>query len=306
MTDQPADDAVASARLLVAYVSEDEELHHVRDAATEIGRRSGAKVILYDRDSASAFSDPMPNQWASQAEGAQFGDPLSDQELVKLGREPFAAKVAAAREAAVDAWGWLASDHGTDAVVAYARDHGADLILLPADLEEPGLAERLKGETDDNAVEEANESAAGLAVVLVAPDGATERATGRLSRQGRLRVDAVARYRSRRQPISPPWWASWSTIAHSTRQAGQRLPQLVHLSVSSPSSSSPASTSRSRRWPASSRATAPAAVAGAGRSGKVSARWPKAHSWYITLQSARWTRRQPMVVNGAGSGSGSA
>ena len=79
--------------------------------------------------------------------GAQFGDPLSDQELVKLGREPFARKVAAAREAGVDAWGWLASDHGTDALVAYAHDHGADLILLPADLEDPGLTERLKGET---------------------------------------------------------------------------------------------------------------------------------------------------------------
>src|SRR4029453_2990163 len=35
VTDQPADDAVASARLLVAYVSEDEELQHARDAATE-------------------------------------------------------------------------------------------------------------------------------------------------------------------------------------------------------------------------------------------------------------------------------
>jgi hypothetical protein len=85
--------------------------------------------------------------------------------------------VAAAREAGVDAWGWLASDHGTDAVVAYARDHGADLILLPAGLEEPGLGERLKGETVDNAVEEADESATGPAVVLVAPDGTTELAT---------------------------------------------------------------------------------------------------------------------------------
>jgi hypothetical protein len=179
VTDQPADDAVAGARLLVAYVSEDEELDHVRDAALELGR-GGARVILYDRDSASAFSDPMPNQWASQAEGAQFSDPLSDQELVKLGREPFARKVAAAREAGVDAWGWLASDHGTDALVGYARDHGADLILLPADLEEPGLTERLKGETVDNAVEEATESAAGLAVLLVAPDGTTELAKGRL------------------------------------------------------------------------------------------------------------------------------
>jgi nucleotide-binding universal stress UspA family protein len=179
VTDQPADDAVASARLLVAYVSEDEELDHVRNAAVEIGRRGGAKVILYDRDSASAFSDPMPNQWASQAEGAQFSDPLSDQELIKLGREPFARKVAAAREAGADAWGWLASDHGTDALVEYARGHDADLILLPADLEDPDLGERLKGETVDKAVEEAEETA-GLAVVLVAADGSTELAAGRL------------------------------------------------------------------------------------------------------------------------------
>jgi hypothetical protein len=179
VTDRPAED-VPSARLLVAYVSEDDELDHVRDAAVALGRRDRAKVILYDRDSASAFADPMPNQWASQAEGAQFNDPLSDQELVKLGREPFARKVAAAREAGVDAWGWLASDHGTDAAVAYARDHGADLLLLPADLEDPGLAERLKGETVEAAVEEAQEAAGGLAVVLVAADGATELAAGRL------------------------------------------------------------------------------------------------------------------------------
>ena len=180
MTDRPADDAVPSARLLVAYVSEDDELDHVRDAALELGGNAGARVILYDRDSASAFADPMPNQWGSQAEGAQFNDPLSDQELVKLGREPFARKVAAARQAGVDAWGWLASDHGTDAVVAYARGHGADLLLLPADLEDPGLAERLRGETVGKAVEEVQESAPGLAVVLVAADGSTEVAAGRL------------------------------------------------------------------------------------------------------------------------------
>ncbi|HEY6710337.1 MAG TPA: hypothetical protein VJB61_22435, partial [Actinomycetota bacterium] len=106
--------------------------------------------------------------------------PLSDQDLVKLGREPFARKVAAAREAGIDAWGWLASDHGTDALVTYAREHQADLVLLPAGLEDPGLAERLKGETVDKAVEEATESAPGLAVVLVAPDGSTEVAAGRL------------------------------------------------------------------------------------------------------------------------------
>ena len=180
MSDRQPEDALAGARLLVAYVSEDDQLDHVRDAAVEIAGERGARLILYDRDSASAFADPMPNQWGSQAEGAQFGDPLSDQDLVKLGREPFARKVAAARQAGVDAWGWLASDHGTDAVVAYARDHGADLILLPADLEDPGVVGRLKGETVEAAVQEAREAPADLAVVLVAADGSTEVATGRL------------------------------------------------------------------------------------------------------------------------------
>jgi nucleotide-binding universal stress UspA family protein len=179
MTDQPGD-AVATARLLVAFISEDDELDHVRAAAIQAARRNHARVILYDRDAASAFSDPMPNQWASQAEGDQFGDPLSPQELVKLGREPIARKVDAARRDGVDAWGWLASDHGTDAMVDYARDHGADLLLLPAELDEPGLADRLKGETVAKAVEEATEAGPGLAVLLVATDGATELAKGRL------------------------------------------------------------------------------------------------------------------------------
>jgi nucleotide-binding universal stress UspA family protein len=179
-TDHQGGDAVAAARLLVAFVSEDAELDHVRDAAVDLARQNRARVILYDRDAASSFSDPLPNQWASQAEGAQFGDPLSDQELVKLGREPLARKVAAAREDGVDAWGWLPGEHGTDAMVDYARDRGADLLLLPAELDEPGLGERLKGETVAKAVEEAAETDPGLAVLLVAADGSTELAKGRL------------------------------------------------------------------------------------------------------------------------------
>jgi hypothetical protein len=180
VTDQHADNATANARLLVAFVGEDEELDHVGEAAVEIAGRGGARVILYDRDAASMFSDPMPNQWASQEEGSQFGDPLSDQDLVKLGREPFARKVAAARERGVDAWGWLASDHGTDAVVEYARGHGADLLLLPADLDDPSLSEKLRGETVEKAVQEATETAEELAVLMVAADGSTELAKGRL------------------------------------------------------------------------------------------------------------------------------
>jgi nucleotide-binding universal stress UspA family protein len=180
VSDQPAADVRTSARLLVAWVGEDEQLEHVLRAALELARANGARVILYDHDAASTFSDPLPNQWASQGEGEQFGDPLSDEELVKLGFEPFARTVAKARADGVDAWGWLATRHGTDELVDYARRHGADLLLLPAELDEPGLADRLKSETAAKAVDEAEATGGGLAVLLVGRDGGASLAAGRL------------------------------------------------------------------------------------------------------------------------------
>jgi hypothetical protein len=171
---------LAGTRLLVAYTGEGDDLDHVGRAAVRVAGEHGARVILYDREAASVFSDPRPNQWGSQGEGAQFGDPLSDQELIKLGREPLARQVTAARTEGVDAWAWLPEKHGTDDLVSYARRHGADLILLPEDLDEPGLAERLKGETVSAAVDAVQDAPAGIAVLLVAPDGATRLAAGRL------------------------------------------------------------------------------------------------------------------------------
>jgi nucleotide-binding universal stress UspA family protein len=177
---QPAADIRTTARLIVAWVSEDDELDHVLRAATDLAAANGAKVILYNRDTASPFSDPLPNAWASQGEERQFGDPLTDAELIKLGQEPFARKVVAAREAGADAWGWLASDHGTDEFVEYARGHGADLVVLPEELEDPGMGAKLKGETAGKAVEEAEEASDGLAVLLVDTSGTATVATGRL------------------------------------------------------------------------------------------------------------------------------
>jgi nucleotide-binding universal stress UspA family protein len=180
VNDQPAADVRTSARLLVAWVGEDEQLEHVLRAALELARGNSARVILYDRDAASTFSDPMPNQWASQGEDKLFGDPLSDEELVKLGFEPFARIVAGARADGIDAWGWLATRHGSDELVEYARRHGADLLLLPAELDDPSLADRLKGETAAKAVDEAEDSGGDLAVLLVDPDGTATLAAGRL------------------------------------------------------------------------------------------------------------------------------
>jgi nucleotide-binding universal stress UspA family protein len=175
------DHQLDDARMLVAFVGEDEALDHVAGAAIELAQRNTARLVLYDRDAASAFSDPLPNRWGSHREREQYGDPLSDEELVRLGREPLARKVAAARREGVDAWGWLAERHGTDTMVDYARRHQADLVLLPDDLDEPGLADRLRRETVERAVDEATEDHQdGIAVLLVASDGSTQLAAGRL------------------------------------------------------------------------------------------------------------------------------
>src|SRR6266699_3903933 len=150
---QPPTFDPADARVLVAFVGEDDELDYVTDTAMELARRNRARLILYDRDAASAFADPLPR------------------------------KVAAARRAGVDAWGWLPEHHGTDTMVDYAREQGADLVLLPEGLEEPGLADRLKRETVGKAVDELEETARegdGIAVLLVRPDRSTELAAGRL------------------------------------------------------------------------------------------------------------------------------
>jgi len=180
VTDLPATDIRTTARLLLAWVGEDEQLAHVERAALELARSNGARVILYDHDSASAFSDPVPNQWGSEGEERLFGDPLSDQELVKLGVEPLARKVSAARREGVDAWAWLATGHGTDEFVDYGRRHGADLLLLPAELDDHGVTAKLKGETAAKAVEEAEETGGGMAVLLVDAAGNAELAAGRL------------------------------------------------------------------------------------------------------------------------------
>lgn len=90
------------------------------------------------------MNQPGANQ-SAQGEAEQFGDPLSTAELEKLGQGKLARMVAAARARGVDAWGWLPSDAGVDEMIGYAKAHGAEVVLLPSEPEEPGLLDRLRG-----------------------------------------------------------------------------------------------------------------------------------------------------------------
>lgn len=102
----------------------------------------GAKVILYDVTApGSAFSTPRPNEWAGEGAKEEFERPLDPVALEKLGRHDFAMLVQNARERGVDAWGWLPEKFGGDELAQYATQQNADLVLLPAELDNPEITQ---------------------------------------------------------------------------------------------------------------------------------------------------------------------
>ena len=102
----------------------------------------GARVILYDvTASGSSFSTPRPNEWAGEGEVEQYDHPLDPVALEKLGRHMFAVQVKRARERGVDAYGWLPDKANGTALAEYAAQQDADLVLLPADLDQRDIVE---------------------------------------------------------------------------------------------------------------------------------------------------------------------
>ena len=70
---------------VVAHTTEDDQRADVRHAAEVHAREHGCMLILFAADAASSWSEPMPNEWASEGEGDRFGDRLSAEDLEFLG-----------------------------------------------------------------------------------------------------------------------------------------------------------------------------------------------------------------------------
>jgi hypothetical protein len=154
-----------SPRLVLAYSDEEGRYDHALDAAVDVARRSGGRLVLYDASSATAFTEPIASPVSAAGVDDQFGDPLGPLELERLGRPEIAKRVLHIREDGVDAWGWLPSEHGLEAMWDDARRRGADLVVLPSELADPSVLERLRGERlDDETLSDAP------ATVLVVDD----------------------------------------------------------------------------------------------------------------------------------------
>ena len=144
---------MADARTVIAVTGEDDRYAGVRRAAIDRARDDRATLILYDLDAAgSPLESPVPTGWSAEGTEEDVGDRLGPEELEAAGREVIARQVEEARRAGIDAWGWLPSDKGRDALVEYAASLPGARILAPAgdpdlDLTDLPEAELLPPET---------------------------------------------------------------------------------------------------------------------------------------------------------------
>ncbi len=142
-----------SPTVIVAYTSEDDRYAKVREAAIDTAKTSQARLILYDVDAASPFAKPLPTWWAAEGGPEQVPTRLSVEDLERAGREGIARQVQEAIDQGIEAFGWLPGEKGGDTLAEYAREQKADLIMVPADLEDPGIIDRLRNETLDDVEE---------------------------------------------------------------------------------------------------------------------------------------------------------
>jgi hypothetical protein len=122
-------------RTIIAIAGEDDRYASLREVAIERARQEHATLILYDLDApTSPLESPLPTEWSAEGTEEEVTDRLGPDELEAAGRAELAGQVRAAREAGVDAWGWLPGDSGREGLVSYASEQPSALLLVPDDL----------------------------------------------------------------------------------------------------------------------------------------------------------------------------
>jgi hypothetical protein len=90
------------------------------------------------------LGNPLPSVWSAEGTDTAVPDTLDEQELEAAGRDAIARQVVEAKAAGLTASAWLPSEHGPDALVKYARDHGAVGLVVPDEMRDlaDGSAEK--------------------------------------------------------------------------------------------------------------------------------------------------------------------
>lgn len=145
--------ANAQPRTIVAVTGEDGRYSRVRSRAGALAATGPGTVLLYDIDAAGVLSSPTATQWSGEGEETFDRDRLGPDELEAHGRAAVAEQVRALRSVGVDAYGYLPESADGRDLARYAEAQRADVILVPAQLEDPGILDRLTGQDASKAKE---------------------------------------------------------------------------------------------------------------------------------------------------------
>jgi hypothetical protein len=125
---------MAEIRTVIAVTGEDDRYEAVRRQAIERALADRATLILYDLDAVtSPLESPLPTGWSAEGTDDDVPERLGPEELEAAGRTEIARQVTDARGRGLDAWGWLPSDTGRDALVRYAAKQPGARVVGPAD-----------------------------------------------------------------------------------------------------------------------------------------------------------------------------
>jgi len=142
--------AESGSQTIVAVTGEDDRYDAIRSRASSMAAGGRATVILYDIDAAGVFASPVPTGWSGEGqeellEDEAIHDRLDPDALATAGRAKIADQVRAMRSIGVDAWGWLPTKKDAAELASYAERQRASVVLVPKDLEQPSLVDRVLG-----------------------------------------------------------------------------------------------------------------------------------------------------------------
>ena len=139
-------DATRSPRKTVLVVTADDDRYAAaRRTAVEIAVRDGAELLLYDWEAPMLLGDPLPSIWSADGTDKAVPDRLDAAALEAAGRAAIAEQVRDATATGIMTSAWLPSVRGPEALLTYATDHQASVIVVPADLD--GVDELLRAES---------------------------------------------------------------------------------------------------------------------------------------------------------------
>jgi hypothetical protein len=154
--------AESGSQTIVAVTGEDDRYDAIRSRASSMAAGGRGTVILYDIDAAGVFASPVPTEWSGEGEEELLEDEarhdrLDADALEAAGRAAIAKQVRSMRSIGVDAWGWLPTKKDAAELASYAERQGASVVLVPKDLEQPTIVDKVLG--NEGAAQAKEESA---------------------------------------------------------------------------------------------------------------------------------------------------